>query len=340
MLAADSGKAGLLVTDVPFADYELKCDYRLQKGGNSGIFLRTVLQPTDPAKDCYELNMCDTHKTHATGSLVARKVADVKTASEGEWQSYHVIVKGKQITVTLDGKNVLDFTDDTPNFRSSGFIGLQFREGKIEFRNVLLKPLNTQSIFTGTDLTGWSVVAGAKGEIKAVDKTLQIKGGPAFLQTDKEFGDFVLQSDVRTNSKDANSGIFFRAMTGTAKAPSNGYEMQIQNTIKDGDRTKPDDYKTGYGTGAIFRFQKVRRVIPDDNTWFTVTLIAHGDRIASWINGYQVTDWRDTRKPNENPRRGKRTDAGHFILQGHDPGTDVSFRNMRVGAFPASKKSP
>ena len=41
---ADSGDPGLLVTTTEFADYELRCDFRLSKGGNSGIFLRSAFQ--------------------------------------------------------------------------------------------------------------------------------------------------------------------------------------------------------------------------------------------------------------------------------------------------------
>ncbi|MFP6703614.1 MAG: DUF1080 domain-containing protein, partial [Planctomycetaceae bacterium] len=54
VIHSDSGPAGLLVTSVPFADYELLCDFRLAAGGNSGVFLRTAVTPVNPALDCYE----------------------------------------------------------------------------------------------------------------------------------------------------------------------------------------------------------------------------------------------------------------------------------------------
>ncbi|TXT38274.1 MAG: hypothetical protein FD138_430, partial [Planctomycetota bacterium] len=56
-ITADKGtKPGLLLTSVPFSDFELKCDFWMAKGGNSGVFLRTPTVPTDPGVDCYELN--------------------------------------------------------------------------------------------------------------------------------------------------------------------------------------------------------------------------------------------------------------------------------------------
>lgn len=336
VLSADGGTAGLLLTSVPFADYELTCDFRLEKGGNSGIFLRTVFSPQDPARDCYELNICDSHKTFPTGSLVGRKKTDGTVEGEGEWKRYFVTVQGRRITVKLDGKIVLDFTDDTKNFRPSGLIGLQYREGKIEFRNIHLKPLGTRPIFNGTDMSGWKTIPGAKGNVKVEDETIHMKGGPAFVQSEKTFGDFILQAGVRTNAERVNSGIFFRALAGTEKQPANGYELQVHNGFKDGDRTQPDDYQTGYGTGSIFRFAKVRWVVPNDKEWCTITLVAAGNRFATWVNGHQVTAWTDERKPNENPRRGRRDAAGHFILQAHDKTTDVSFRKLRVVEFPSA----
>jgi hypothetical protein len=91
---------------------------------------------------------------------------------------------------------------------------------------------------------------------------------------------------------------------------------------------------TNGGTGGIFRRVDARRVIPTDGEWFTTTLVAAGPRIAVWVNGYRVTDWEDTRGPNENPRQGMRREAGHISLQGHDPTTDLSFRNLRIAQLP------
>ena len=57
--------------------------------------------------------------------------------------------------------------------------------------------------------------------------------------------------------------------------------------------------------------------------------------MATWVNGLQVTDYEDERAFDKNPRAGRRDEAGHLILQAHDAGTDVSFRNLRVGRLDA-----
>jgi len=56
--------------------------------------------------------------------------------------------------------------------------------------------------------------------------------------------------------------------------------------------------------------------------------------MAVWVNGTQVSDWTDPRAINESPRQGCRLEAGVITLQGHDPTTDLSFRNLRIAEYP------
>jgi hypothetical protein len=56
--------------------------------------------------------------------------------------------------------------------------------------------------------------------------------------------------------------------------------------------------------------------------------------MACWVNGVQVSDWTDPRAPDANPRKGLRVEPGTLIIQGHDPTTDLSFRNLRAGEMP------
>ena len=152
---------------------------------------------------------------------------------------------------------------------------------------------------------------------------LNVKDGPGDLQTEKQFADFIFQGECISNGKHLNSGIFFRCLPGQYQQ---GYEMQIRNQWEGDDRTKPVDF----GTGAIYRRQPARKVVSTDGEWFGMTLIAHGRHISTWINGYPVVDWTDPRPENENARNGCKLGAGPFSIQGHDPTTDLSFRNLRI----------
>lgn len=331
---ADSGDPGLLVTTTEFADFELRCDFRLSKGGNSGIFLRSAFQPKDPTKDCYELNMCDSHPAFKTGALVGRQKPIKEVVGEERWRTYHVRVEGPKVEVKLDGELILTYSDDGPGALRRGFIGLQKNVGHAEYRNVFLRPLGTKPLFNGKDLAGWRIVPGGKSEFKVEDGAIHVRNGRGFLETESTWGDFFLQAEIKTNGKNLNSGIFFRAMPGTAENPSNGYEAQVHNAWKGDDRSQPVDF----GTGAIYRRVPARRVMSNDFEWFTMTISAQGPHVSVWVNGTQVTDWTDTRKPSDNPREGLRVKPGHFSLQGHDPTTDLLFRNLRAVELPVSVK--
>jgi hypothetical protein len=203
---------------------------------------------------------------------------------------------------------------------------------KLLLRNVKYRPLSLNPIFNGKDLSGWKEIAGRPSKYTVTaNGELNVKNGPGDLQTEGQWADFILQLDVIANGKHLNSGVFFRCLPGQFWS---GYEAQIRNQWQGDDRTKPVDF----GTGAIYNRQPARKVVSDDGQWFTMTIIAQGNHMAVWVNGYQVTDFTDTRPPRNNARRGAKLDQGPISLQGHDPTTNLSFRNMRVAELPGQDK--
>jgi len=325
-ITATEGEAGLLHTTSQFGNYVLKLEFRSVKGGNSGVFLRTDAEAADVKTTCYELNIADTGTNdYPTGSLVQRVKCETQQDSE-DWQSFEVTADGPRMVVKVDGKQVVDYTDPEPIGR--GYIGLQFRIGKIQFRNIKLKPLGGKSLFNGKDLSGWKEYPDMDSTFAVDDKGwMTVKGGSGQLETEGQYGDFTLQLQSQTNAEGLNSGIFYRCIPGDKM---NGYECQIENTFKDGDRNKP----ANCGTGGIFRRQDARRVPADDLKPFYLTIHADGPHVATWVDGYQVADWTDTREPDPNPRRGLRLDPGTIIIQGHDPTTDLLFRGFNLAELP------
>ena len=324
-IVATSGEVGLLHTTSQFANYVLKVDFRASKGCNSGVFLRTEAAPAEKSGKFYEVNIADAANPWPTGSLVYHKKYDAAPEST-DWQTFELTANGDQLAVVLNGKTAVEVKDPKPLLR--GFIGLQFRQGKIEFRNVRLKPLATKSLFNGKDLTGWKQPEGSKSVCTVTPEGwLNLKNGKGDLETAGQYADFTLQLEAFVNGKGLNSGVFYRCIPGEMM---NGYECQIHNSFKDGDRNKPQDC----GSGGIYRRVDARRVMADDFQWFPMTLHADGPHVAVWVNGYQVTDWTDTRKPHDNPRSGLRLKAGSIQIQGHDPTTDFSFRNLRIAELP------
>jgi len=320
-IVVDQGEPGLLCTTTQFSDYVFHVEFRSAPGTNSGVFLHTPPNPKDPAVDCYELNIADSDNPFPTCSLVKRAKTPGNFDSS-DWQTYDVTVMGDNVIVNLDGAQVLDYTDPKPLHR--GHIGLQLNQGKVEFRNIKLKPLNTKSLFNGKDLAGWKTYPEMPSKFTVTDEGwLNVKDGRGQLETEGSYGDFVLQLECITHAEQLNSGFFFRCIPG---GPMNGYESQIHNGFREEDRRKPVDC----GTGGIFRRIDARLVAANDLQWFYKTVVADGAHIATWVNGYQVVDWIDDRTPDENPRKGLRLEPGTIMIQGHDPTTDISFRNIQI----------
>lgn len=326
-VATDGEKPGWLMTTTEWGDFVLHAEFKAPASTNSGIFLRTALEPTDPTRDCYELNIAPADNPFPSGSLVGRVKADTPSEeSGGDWHSFDVTAHGGTLAVHLAGKLVAKYTDSSPLRR--GRIGLQSKEGPVAFRNIRLRPLGLKSLFNGKDLAGWSLAGAEQSEFSVTEKgEMQLKNGPGQIASDDEFGNFVLQLECQVNGDGLNSGVFFRTLR---EGRWMGYESQINNRFNDGDRAKPADF----GTGGIYRRQPARRVVADDHAWFTNTIVADGPHFAVWVDGYQVSDWTDTRPEKENPREGLRLGPGVIAIQGHDPTTDFLFRKIEIRELP------
>jgi hypothetical protein len=324
----DKGEPSFLCTSFQIADYELLVDFKCPAATNSGIFLRSTASPQDVARECYELNIAPTDNPFPTGSLVKRQKVEADVIGEvsaDQWHTYRVLVEGSKCQVWLDGKQVMDYTD-AQNLRR-GHISLQHNQGAVEFRNILLRPLGTQTLPLNNDWeSAWTkaVKSEAQLDVTVEEAGLRLKGGSGQLESKEQWADFVLQATYQLASPEVNSGIFFRCIPGNLL---DGYECQLNHALVGNSREAPKDY----GAGAIFNRQRARVVVGDGIEPTYVTIIAEGNQIATWINGLWITDFADTRAPNINPRKGARTEAGSIALQGHDATTEVLFHRVAIG---------
>ncbi len=309
-LVSEAGPPGALCTTTEFSDGTLHFECSHGHAGKAGIAVYALAEDVlDP-------------KNGPVFSFGSRSK---------NWISYDLIFHGDEIELRVDGKtsSILE-----GKYRDRGYIGLLTDgQGTVKYRNIRFHPTGLKSVFNGKDLTGWIAPEGNKSVFSVTKEGwLNLKGGRGDLQTIAQWGDFVLQIDVYTNGDHLNSGVFFRAEQGKFEQ---GYEDQIRNQWEGDDRTKPVDY----GTGAVYNRMPVRRVVSSDREWFTMTLIAHGTHIGSWVNGVMVCDFTDRRPPDQvNARKGARTKAGVISLQGHEPDTDLNFRNIRIVELPAVGK--
>lgn len=259
-----------------------------------------------------------------------------------------------------------DYTLTAPSSSKAGPITITTSPGTtMHIKSIVLKPLGAKSIFNGKNLEGWKEIPGKKSKFTVNSAgELNVKDGNGDLQTIDQWDDFVLQLDIISNGDHLNSGVFFRCLPGEFWS---GYEAQVRNEwqstvkLKDGKshtgtvtitgdkvdvkvgkqkhsfskndveaildhREKPVDF----GSGGIYHYCPSRKVVSTDRQWYSMTVIAHGNHLAVWVNGYQTAEFTDKRPSTRSARQGRKDGAGPLSIQGHDPTTDLSFKNIRI----------
>jgi hypothetical protein len=139
-----------------FRDFAFRVEYRLEKGGNSGLGVRTCVydpkksRETRPSYYSYEIQLLDdagkSPDKHCSGSLyryVAPKEIAVKPSPE--WNEVEVECVGPRVRVTINGKRVIDVDQTTiPEIKSkplTGYVCLQSHSKQVEFRRVRVKEI-------------------------------------------------------------------------------------------------------------------------------------------------------------------------------------------------------
>ncbi|MGQ9650687.1 MAG: 3-keto-disaccharide hydrolase [Phycisphaerae bacterium] len=133
-----------------FASFILRCEFKIVKNGNSGIF---VWSPLEARSSRFGMEMqimgvqTDTPDDNTTGAIYGvlppSKVPDVKI---NDWNTVEIACRGSWVRVTLNDRIIQDFdADEVPKLRGRlrrGFIGLQDHASPVWFRNIRIKELN------------------------------------------------------------------------------------------------------------------------------------------------------------------------------------------------------
>ncbi len=166
----DGKRGGDIITQEQYADFDLRVDFKLTNGSNSGIKYFFVRYEKGGWLGLeYQLLDDEVHPDGKLGINGNRKTAslyDVFPASEkkkmnpvGEWNTARVVAKGTKVTHFLNGKKVLTFdrksseyekalgtskfVNSVPTFGdvSQGYILLQDHGDEVSFRNVKIRTL-------------------------------------------------------------------------------------------------------------------------------------------------------------------------------------------------------
>jgi hypothetical protein len=134
---------GYLVTTRAFDNFQLKVEFWLNAGANSGVFLRVPGKETPiDQRTAVEVNISDTHKTWPTGSINEIARVGFTPSTINVWNSYEITADGPHIVVKLNGTTTVD-VQDTRHIR--GPIGVQYccsGGHVVKFRNIYMRRLS------------------------------------------------------------------------------------------------------------------------------------------------------------------------------------------------------
>lgn len=203
-----------------------------------------------------------------------------------------------------------------------------------------------QSLFNGTDLTGWT--GDTEGYV-AEERTLVCRKGGKNLVSAKEYGDFAFQFEFKLEES-GNNGIGIRVPKGGHPA-SAGMEIQVldhhgerYNGLADmgnGKTRKMSWLKPWQYHGSIYGIvpAKIGYLNPAGQ-WNSETIIAIDDHIMVILNGAVIVDaFLDETTPVDGGQHaGMKSRKGHLMLAGHND--RVEFRNLRVADYSPSPPRP
>lgn len=167
----EAGNGGDIIFDRKLGNFELRLEWKIAPGGNSGIFILGQEIKGEPLwKSAPEMQVLDNEKhpdakLGVNGNRMAGSLYDLIPANPqnakpaGEWNEVRILVYQGTVVFTQNGTNVVEFhlwTDEWKkmvegskfkdyewfmNPAKEGYIGLQDHGNDVWFRNIKLKVL-------------------------------------------------------------------------------------------------------------------------------------------------------------------------------------------------------
>jgi len=136
-----------------YENFVLRVEYKIAKGGNSGIFFRSALQG-NPAYTGMESQILDDYGRPPainTSGAIYGSLAPRRNMSRppGQWNYVEITCDGPLVRIWMNGETIVETRmDEHPNLRKRvrrGFIGMQDHGARVEFRNIRLRRLGSET---------------------------------------------------------------------------------------------------------------------------------------------------------------------------------------------------
>ena len=330
VLVFDGKDFDSICTAKDYSDFELQLEWKIEKGADSGIYLR----------GCPQVQIWD-HQVNPVGSgglYNNKKNPDkpLKVADKpvGQWNHFRIIMVDSKVTIYLNGKLVVDnvelenYWNRSKDLYPTDQIELQAHNSKISFKNVYIKELPWgKALFNGKDLTGW---AGEKKAYVVNDGVLAYKPelGGGSLFTEKDYNDFILHFEFKL-TPGANNGLAIRTPF-KGWAAYHGMELQILDNTAE----KYKDLHAYQFHGSVYGVAPAKRgFLKPVGQWNFQEVVAKGRQLTVNLNGETIldVDLDEVSTPatvdgKEHPGL-KRTTGRIGFLSHNDP---LEFRNIRI----------
>lgn len=186
----------------------------------------------------------------------------------------------------------------------------------------MLSFAQTQSLFNGTDLEGWTIYGTEKWYVE--DGLLVCESGPdkayGYLGTNDSYKNFELTLEFKQGA-DGNSGVFFRSSIEGTKIT--GWQAEV---------APPGNNSGGiyesYGRGWLIQPDPEKDKALKFGEWNEMKIRVEGSQVTTWLNGTEMITLDDAKIGDAN---------GSIALQIHDGGgIKVYWRNINLKLLPDS----
>ncbi|MEM7385440.1 MAG: DUF1080 domain-containing protein [Verrucomicrobiota bacterium] len=341
----NDGHGLYLTTKKNYGDFELLLDYKTVAKADSGIYLRGV--PQVQIWDSTEEAKFKLGANKGSGGLWNNRTKIGKDPLHkmdkpfGEWNHFHIFMIGERVTVSLNGKVVVNnapmdnfFDKENPIF-PRGPIQLQTHGGEIQWRNIFIREIGSEeanrslqshadigftSLFNGRDLSNWQ---GAVDNYEVREGTIACKAGKGgTLLTMDEYNDVAFRFEFKL-PPGGNNGVALRAPIKGDPAWT-GFEIQI---LDDG-HPKYKDLKPWQFHGSVYGLLAAKKgFLRPTGEWNYQEITLKGSHIRVELNGTTIVD-QDLSQLENKEHKGLARTGGYVGFAGHsDP---IQMRNVRI----------
>jgi hypothetical protein len=177
------------------------------------------------------------------------------------------------------------------------------------------------SLMDGKTFNGWKKAAESP-ETWTVQGNEFVAHGPRchlfYVGDEKPFKNFHFKAEVMTKPG-SNGGIYFHTAYQEKDWPKQGFESQVNTTHSDWIKT-----------GSLYGVVNVGHAFSKDNQWWTQEIIVNNKTVTVKVDGVTVLAYTEPEGAKSGSSFTRTLAGGTFALQGHDPKSEIHYRNIRV----------